>query len=259
MPQVGVAFDHEEHTLGICAAGVVLRDLLGNDVAISVPVPAQRFHEQREADRRAAAGHAASAGRASQRRGSVSSTIACAARARVYAPAIQTYHMMGQAAARRCDPREACLGQENPWRHVRGEPQQQHGARVLQPVASLRLPVAELAVFRGRQDRAHPLHGEVGRAVAAHHHLDAQHHAYRRAGARGAGHAVHRRGAAAAFLRLRHRGVDPEEEMGADHLRRSGEGRRQDRAPARRGASSIPAGTTSTRTARTISATRRAS
>ena len=32
------------------------------------------------------------------------------------------------------------------------------------------------------------------------------------------GHAVHRRGAAAAFLRLRHRGVDPEEEVGADHL-----------------------------------------
>ena len=42
----GVAFDHEEHTLGICAAGVVLRDLLGNDLAISVPVPAQRFDER---------------------------------------------------------------------------------------------------------------------------------------------------------------------------------------------------------------------
>jgi DNA-binding IclR family transcriptional regulator len=40
----GVAFDREEHTVGICAAGVVMRDLLGNDVAISVPVPAQRFH-----------------------------------------------------------------------------------------------------------------------------------------------------------------------------------------------------------------------
>ena len=40
----GVAFDREEHTLGICAAGVVLRDLVGNDLAISVPVPAQRFH-----------------------------------------------------------------------------------------------------------------------------------------------------------------------------------------------------------------------
>jgi DNA-binding IclR family transcriptional regulator len=41
-----VAFDHEEHTPGICAAGVVLRDLLGNDLAISVPVPAQRFYER---------------------------------------------------------------------------------------------------------------------------------------------------------------------------------------------------------------------
>lgn len=40
----GVAFDREEHTLGICAAGVVVRDLVGNDLAISVPVPAQRFH-----------------------------------------------------------------------------------------------------------------------------------------------------------------------------------------------------------------------
>jgi len=42
----GVAFDREEHTLGICAAGVVLRDLVGNDLAISVPVPTQRFHSQ---------------------------------------------------------------------------------------------------------------------------------------------------------------------------------------------------------------------
>jgi DNA-binding IclR family transcriptional regulator len=46
--KAGVAFDREEHTLGICAAGVVLRDLLGNDVAISVPVPAQRFHERQK-------------------------------------------------------------------------------------------------------------------------------------------------------------------------------------------------------------------
>ena len=44
--KTGVAFDREEHTLGICAAGVALRDLLGNYVAISVPVPAQRFSEQ---------------------------------------------------------------------------------------------------------------------------------------------------------------------------------------------------------------------
>jgi len=47
--QSGVAFDREEHTLGICAAGVALRDQLGNWVAISVPVPAQRF-QGRERD-----------------------------------------------------------------------------------------------------------------------------------------------------------------------------------------------------------------
>ena len=41
----GVAIDREEHTRGICAAGVALRDPAGNVVAISVPVPAQRFHE----------------------------------------------------------------------------------------------------------------------------------------------------------------------------------------------------------------------
>lgn len=42
----GVAFDHEEHTIGICAAGVVLRDPLGNEIAISVPVPVQRFADR---------------------------------------------------------------------------------------------------------------------------------------------------------------------------------------------------------------------
>jgi DNA-binding IclR family transcriptional regulator len=44
--RTGVAYDREEHTLGISAAGVALRDPLGNSVAISVPVPAQRFAEQ---------------------------------------------------------------------------------------------------------------------------------------------------------------------------------------------------------------------
>lgn len=42
----GLAFDREEHTLGICAAGVALSDGLGNWMAISVPVPAQRFAQQ---------------------------------------------------------------------------------------------------------------------------------------------------------------------------------------------------------------------
>ena len=41
----GIAYDREEHTLGICAAGVALHDPLGNAVAISVPVPTQRFKE----------------------------------------------------------------------------------------------------------------------------------------------------------------------------------------------------------------------
>jgi DNA-binding IclR family transcriptional regulator len=44
----GYAIDREEHTLGICAAGVAMRDMLCNYVAISVPVPAQRFHAERE-------------------------------------------------------------------------------------------------------------------------------------------------------------------------------------------------------------------
>ena len=43
----GFAIDREEHTLGICAAGVAMRDMLGNFVAISVPVPIQRFQEER--------------------------------------------------------------------------------------------------------------------------------------------------------------------------------------------------------------------
>jgi DNA-binding IclR family transcriptional regulator len=41
----GVALDREEHTVGISAAGVALRDLAGNYVAISVPVPTSRFKE----------------------------------------------------------------------------------------------------------------------------------------------------------------------------------------------------------------------
>ena len=53
--RTGVAFDREEHTLGICAAGVALRDPLGNAVAISVPVPSAAFRASAGADRRAAA------------------------------------------------------------------------------------------------------------------------------------------------------------------------------------------------------------
>jgi DNA-binding IclR family transcriptional regulator len=45
--RTGVGYDREEHTLGICAVGVALQDPFGNPVAISVPVPAQRFEKQR--------------------------------------------------------------------------------------------------------------------------------------------------------------------------------------------------------------------
>lgn len=44
--KAGVAFDREEHTLGVSAAGVALRDLAGNYVAISVPVPTSRFKDR---------------------------------------------------------------------------------------------------------------------------------------------------------------------------------------------------------------------
>ncbi len=43
----GYAVDQEEHAPGICAAGVAMRDMLGNYVAISVPVPTQRFQQER--------------------------------------------------------------------------------------------------------------------------------------------------------------------------------------------------------------------
>jgi DNA-binding IclR family transcriptional regulator len=39
----GVAYDREEHTLGICAVGAIVRDPYGPVAAISVPVPTQRF------------------------------------------------------------------------------------------------------------------------------------------------------------------------------------------------------------------------
>jgi DNA-binding IclR family transcriptional regulator len=46
--KTGVAVDREEHSLGVCAAGVVTRDPAGNAVAISVPVPAQRFFKHQK-------------------------------------------------------------------------------------------------------------------------------------------------------------------------------------------------------------------
>jgi len=44
--QTGVAVDLEEHSSGVCASGMALRDPSGNYVAISVPVPSQRFKEE---------------------------------------------------------------------------------------------------------------------------------------------------------------------------------------------------------------------
>ncbi len=42
-----IAFDREEHTLGICAVGAVVFDPAGAAAAISVPAPKQRFDENR--------------------------------------------------------------------------------------------------------------------------------------------------------------------------------------------------------------------
>jgi DNA-binding IclR family transcriptional regulator len=58
----GVAFDREEHTEGICAAGAAVLDASGPVAAISVPVPVQRFEgkEGRLAERVKAAACAAS-------------------------------------------------------------------------------------------------------------------------------------------------------------------------------------------------------
>ena len=45
----GVAYDREEHTLGICAVGAVIGQPASPVAAVTVPLPAQRFygHEQR--------------------------------------------------------------------------------------------------------------------------------------------------------------------------------------------------------------------
>ncbi|MBV8220649.1 MAG: IclR family transcriptional regulator [Solirubrobacterales bacterium] len=43
---VGVAFDREEHTLGVAAVGSVIKDATGAVAAITIPAPAERFHER---------------------------------------------------------------------------------------------------------------------------------------------------------------------------------------------------------------------
>jgi DNA-binding IclR family transcriptional regulator len=46
--EAGIAFDHEEHSTGISAAGIALRDPSGDFAALTVPMPTQRFvgHEE---------------------------------------------------------------------------------------------------------------------------------------------------------------------------------------------------------------------
>jgi DNA-binding IclR family transcriptional regulator len=44
----GVAYDREEHTIGICAVGTVVRDPHQQLAAITVPLPAQRFYGNEE-------------------------------------------------------------------------------------------------------------------------------------------------------------------------------------------------------------------
>jgi DNA-binding IclR family transcriptional regulator len=45
----GVAFDDEEHTLGICAVGAVVRDEFAAVAAITIPLPTQRYKGNEEA------------------------------------------------------------------------------------------------------------------------------------------------------------------------------------------------------------------
>jgi DNA-binding IclR family transcriptional regulator len=44
----GVAYDREEHTLGICAVGAVVYAPVDTLTAISVPVPSVRFYGNEE-------------------------------------------------------------------------------------------------------------------------------------------------------------------------------------------------------------------
>jgi DNA-binding IclR family transcriptional regulator len=44
----GVAYDCDEHTLGICAVGAAIEGLMRPQAAISIPVPSVRFHDNKE-------------------------------------------------------------------------------------------------------------------------------------------------------------------------------------------------------------------
>ncbi|MBU6443794.1 MAG: IclR family transcriptional regulator [Alphaproteobacteria bacterium] len=46
--ETGVAFDNEEHSLGICAIGIALSGTPLGPTAISIPIPVQRFEEKKK-------------------------------------------------------------------------------------------------------------------------------------------------------------------------------------------------------------------
>lgn len=46
--ELGIAFDREEHTLGIGAVGIAVAGAAGELAAVSIPVPAQRFYGNEE-------------------------------------------------------------------------------------------------------------------------------------------------------------------------------------------------------------------
>ena len=46
--RTGLGYDREEHRQGICAVGAAITDVDGSSAAISVPMPAARFHEDSE-------------------------------------------------------------------------------------------------------------------------------------------------------------------------------------------------------------------
>jgi DNA-binding IclR family transcriptional regulator len=46
--RTGLAYDMEEHSVGICAIGTAFRDSLGREFSLSIPVPASRFADKRQ-------------------------------------------------------------------------------------------------------------------------------------------------------------------------------------------------------------------
>jgi DNA-binding IclR family transcriptional regulator len=58
----GAAYDREEHTEGICAVGTVLTGWSGGPLAVSIPLPAQRFYGRETVLRDALLGWAGPAG-----------------------------------------------------------------------------------------------------------------------------------------------------------------------------------------------------